>query len=213
MKQNTIQNLMKYRVFSLMIIAVSTLAVSVNAKGQTIYPINESIITSVHADDLQTFEKSLDNYRAEHRELGVDLLNTFKDKTSSNLNRCSAAYYLGELHYVEYVDTLAANISLQFDTSHFIFKHLIEIDISKYPAMESLIQIGNPSIPAVIRNLAESDDTQVRQLSLQVLTQIDVDHDIDQLRLQKAIKNESDPQKQARLQAALKALPGADVKP
>jgi hypothetical protein len=41
---------------------------------------------------------------------------------------------------------------------------------------------------------------------LQALTRIDVDKDISQLRLQKALKAEKNPQKQARLQAAIKSL-------
>ena len=72
--------------------------------------------------------------------------------------------------------------------------------------MHALIKIGNPSIPAVIRNLAESDDAKVRELSLTALYHIDGDKDITQLRLQKALKAEKDLQKQARLQAALKSL-------
>jgi hypothetical protein len=70
----------------------------------------------------------------------------------------------------------------------------------------ALIEIGNPSTPAVIRNLADSDDPKVRELSLRVLTRIDNDKDISQLRLQKVLKAETDPKKQARLKAALNAL-------
>jgi hypothetical protein len=72
--------------------------------------------------------------------------------------------------------------------------------------IDALVAIGNPSISAVIRNLTESDDTKVRELSLQVLTRIDSDKNISQLRLQRALKAEKDSQKQVRLQAALKSL-------
>jgi hypothetical protein len=72
--------------------------------------------------------------------------------------------------------------------------------------IDALIAIGNPSIPAMIRNLADSDDARVRELSLQVLTRIDGDKDISKLRLQRALKTGKDSQKQARLQAALKSL-------
>jgi len=73
-------------------------------------------------------------------------------------------------------------------------------------AVDALIKIGNPSIPAMMRNLAESDDAKARELSLQVLTRIDGDKDISQLRLQKTLKAETDSTKQTRLQAALKSL-------
>lgn len=61
---------------------------------------------------------------------------------------------------------------------------------------------GCPSIPAMLRNLEESDDAQMRKLSLEVIYRIKSDKDIAQLRLQKALHAETDTQKQARLQAA-----------
>jgi hypothetical protein len=68
------------------------------------------------------------------------------------------------------------------------------------------MRIGNPSIPAVIGNLEQSDDVKVRELSLAVLNYIDNDKDITQLRLQKALAAQNDGQKMMRLQGALKAL-------
>ena len=100
--------------------------------------------------------------------------------------------------------TWQPKIFLQYDTSAELIKGLPPI--LGHPAVEALIKIGNPSIPAVIRNLAESDDAKVRELSLKVLKSIDGDKDISQLRLQKAFKAETASQKQARLQAALKDL-------
>jgi hypothetical protein len=72
--------------------------------------------------------------------------------------------------------------------------------------MSALMRIGNPSIPAVIGNLEQSDDVKVRELSLAVLNYIDNDKDITQLRLQKALAAQNDGQKMMRLQGALKAL-------
>ena len=69
------------------------------------------------------------------------------------------------------------------------------------------MKIGSPAIPPLIQNLEESDDPTVRKLSLFVLCFIDGDKDIVQLRLQKALKAEKDPKKQARIQAAIKSLP------
>jgi hypothetical protein len=115
--------------------------------------------------------------------------------------KCYAAYYLGVLRASEAVDSLAAQIKIRG------YEHGLEEPVGGYePAVDALVAIGNPSIPAVIRNLAESDDAKVRELSLQVVTRIDGDKDISQLRLQKALKAETDSQKQARLQAASKAL-------
>jgi HEAT repeat protein len=70
----------------------------------------------------------------------------------------------------------------------------------------ALVAIGTPSIPAVIRNLENSDDAKVRQPSLNVLVRIEGDKDVVQLRLQKALDAQSDTTKKARLQLALKSL-------
>ena len=83
--------------------------------------------------------------------------------------------------------------SLIFDRSNIKIKYLVKIDISDYPVVDALVKIGNPSIPAVIQNLAETEDGQVIELSLEVLYRIEGDKDIVQLRLQKASFAESDP--------------------
>jgi len=116
-----------------------------------------------------------------------------------------AAYLLGEYRFSQAAKTLAINI-LWEDKVRPNTERGSEWFWDHYPAMEALIKIGNPSIPAVIRNLAGSDDVKVRELSLKVLYHIEGDKDIVQLRLQKALTAEKDLQKQARLQSALKAL-------
>ena len=57
-----------------------------------------------------------------------------------------------------------------------------------------------------IRNLAESEDAKIIELSLEALCRIEGDKDIVGLRLQKALATEKDSQKQARIQSASKAL-------
>jgi hypothetical protein len=105
----------------------------------------------------------------------------------------------------EAVNVLALGIALEINSVSNDHLTLLQGPI----VMKALIKIGNPSIPAVMKNLAESDDAKVRALSLQVIERIDKDKDISALRLQKAIKAETDAQKQSRLQVALKALIGA----
>ena len=121
----------------------------------------------------------------------------------NNEAKCYAAYFIGEYRFSQSANNLAQVIALHED---FLRPNGRIWVWGQYPAMEALIKIGNPSIPAVIRNLAESDDAKVRELSLKVLYHIEGDKDIVQLRLQKALRTETDLQKQARLQAALKNL-------
>ncbi|MGH7976619.1 MAG: hypothetical protein ACREDS_00525 [Limisphaerales bacterium] len=171
-------------------------------KGSAYQATPENIIASAKAKNLDIFNAVSGNFITERARLNSELLNIFKNPKSSNPNRCAAAFYLGEMRFPNAADALAPEITL----------HLSGVTIDEIPmtmgnpVADALIKIGNPSIPAVIRNLAESDDAQVRKLSLQVLCRIDGDRDITQLRLQKALKAETDSQKQARLQAALKEL-------
>jgi hypothetical protein len=159
---------------------------------------------------LDLFQTLVAGMKAQRAQCQKEYLEILQDAKSSNFQKCAAAYCLGEIHAEDASDVLAANISLQLDMTQIPIKHLIRVDDAlKNPAVESLIKIGSPSIPAVIRNLAESDDAKVRELSLQVIKRIDNDKDISALRLQKAIKAETDSQKQVLLQAALKALTGS----
>jgi HEAT repeat protein len=170
----------------------------------------KEIIASVQGGDLQ-FPISADKaiaYQSERQRLGAELIKILHNDKSANRNQfngnqCIAAYYLGELRLAAAVNELASKITLQLNNPLRI--HLLSPEITR-PATHALIKIGSASIPALIRNLAGSDDAKVRELSLQVLTRIDDDKDITQLRLQKALKAEADSQKQARLQAALKSL-------
>ena len=185
------------------------LIVSLNAVSNaqdtngSIHPLNfNNIITSIRANNLNTFDQTLGKLHAESHRFNNELLNIFNDSKMSNLSRCAAAYYLGDFHVSEAVDPLASDIALQpilLTTEHCTMLH-------GTIAADALVKIGTPSITAVIRNLEESDNADVRSLSLKVLYRIDGDKDIVQLRLQKAMAAQKDSNKKARLQAALKAL-------
>ena len=123
--------------------------------------------------------------------------------------RSYAAFFLMDYRFPQAADKLALNITLP-NTTHSKLQGREWLQ-DKYPAMEALVKIGSPCLPAVIRNLAESDDVKTRELSLKVVYRVDGDKDIARLRLQKAVQAEKDPQKQARLQQAVKALEGIAV--
>ena len=147
------------------------------------------------------------HFHGDYEQRGKQLIEIFKDEKLSSLNRATAAYYLGMMKMEEGVMVLASSINFEYDGSKDPVHVHTEVGPfpSRHPAKDALINIGIPSIPAVIRNLAESDDAKVRELSLEVIAKIDNDKSISELRLQKAIKAEADSQKQARLQAALQA--------
>jgi hypothetical protein len=153
---------------------------------------------------LELFEQVAVNFNADRNQLVMELLKIFQNQASSNHNQCAVAYYLGEMRAPQVVNALADKVTLAFDSSRTPIFHFPII--SGYPAMDALVKIGNPSIPAVIRNLEESEDAKVRELSLKVLYRIEGDKDIVQLRLQKALEVQQDSKKKARLQTALQAL-------
>ncbi len=162
------------------------------------------IATNGNSVAMYDFEKAAYKFSSERRRLILELLDIFSDTSSANLNQCSAAFYLGGMRAREAADGLATKIALKFNPNGFII-HGLPL-LSEYPAMDALIEIGSPSIPPLIRNLKESDDIQVRESSLKSLYRVEGDKDIAQTRLQNALKAEVDPQKQARLQKAMRAL-------
>jgi HEAT repeat protein len=205
MKQNSLKIKcfrVKYFTIISVFIFLLNLIFPVYAQGDSTGQIEyNEILASIRSDKSDPFDKIALKLNVERQQAVNELISIFEDKKSSNFQQCAAAYYLGEWRASEAVDALTANISLsleQLSSDH--------IEVLNLSAAAALIKIGNPSIPAVIRNLLESDNPVVRKLSLQVLCRIDGDKDIVQLRLKKALAAEKDSQKQARLQAASKAL-------
>jgi HEAT repeat protein len=162
-----------------------------------------NVIAAVVADDYRLFDQACYQNLSEKEQAAHQFLVIFKDPASSNFKRCAAAYYLGELSNKNAINDLASSISLAFK---YDVDSLRIPAFAGYPAMDALVKMGSSSIPALIRNLTESKDTLVQDLSLQAIIRIDNDRDISQLRLQKAIKSETDLQKQTRLQSALASL-------
>jgi hypothetical protein len=162
---------------------------------------SENVINSINSDNFNAFDQVASKLIAERSQFISELLGILKNAKSSNYQQCAAAFYLGKIRAAQAADALAANIKLSMD--HAVDHATI---LMTDPAIQALVEIGNPSIPAVIRNLAESDDAQVRDLSLKVLYRIEGDKDIVHLRLQKALDAQSNSTKKARVQSAMKAL-------
>jgi len=173
------------------------------AKGTAVTGVTcDDILASVRANNLDAFDATENKFKIEKIKLGNELLNVLNSPQSSNLEQCAAAYYAGEKRTGEAVDILTSKIQLWLDHP---IDHSTVLDAS--PAAVALTKIGTPSIPAVIRKLSETDEPEARKVSLEVLVRIEMDKDVVQLRLEKALRAEKDRQKQARLRTALKKLP------
>lgn len=189
----------------------SNMILSFEANAQDIAQENfnlSDILVSAKTSNIYILNKAVDGFKKQDNYLTLKLVQILKEEKSLNLNRCASAFYLGEMRRSDSANALAEAIPLTVDMSKINLMGLPDVlpAMGKYPAVEALVKIGNPSIPAVIQNLADSDDVKVRDLSMQVLTRIDSDKDISQLRLQKALKAETDSQKKARLQTAINSL-------
>ena len=155
------------------------------------------------AHDLIQLDFKADVHR---RKIIQDLLKVLNNPNlpTNDAVKCAAAHYLGRMGAKEAVDSLAAQITMMAPA---IDPHYGKAFLGDQPAEEALIDIGTPSIPALIRNLTESDDTWVRNNSLDALWQIEgMDKDVTQFRLQKALDAETDATKKARLQLAVKQI-------
>ncbi len=164
----------------------------------------DEIITSIRTDTNHFMVSVAGRMWKQRERLIGTLLNIFEDGSASNDQKVSAAYYLGEMHASMAVDDLVSNITLQLTPQMSYGGPIASIP-------NALIQIGTPAIAALIKNLQESDDSNVRELSLMILYQIEGDKDVVQFRLQKALDAQEDATRKARLQAAIKTLPNIQV--
>ena len=163
-------------------------------------------ITATNYDPKVNLQGLLADSHTQRQQIIQALLKVLNEPKSSNWAKRYAAYYLGQIHAVEAIDSLAAQITLRPPYPIGGSLAFRESEFNGSPAFSALIHIGNASIPDLIRNLAESDDIETKRLSILAIFQIDGDKDISQLRLQKTLKAETNSQRQARLQEALKAL-------
>jgi hypothetical protein len=174
-----------------------------------------STIDLLKSDDFGKRKEGIEILRQQRNQSIEDMIATLNGKSSSDV-KDSAAIALGDCRGSEAVDVLIKNIGLDV-RGRAIKGFLSEEEL--HPVSTALEKIGNPSIPAVIRFLEENanvpeggktlDDrrnTEIRALLLQTLCHIDGDKDVVRLRFQEALKAESDPQKQDRLQSALQEL-------
>ncbi len=189
-------------IWLLLFVLSTNISLTAQTEGNTVphQVTYQNVIAAVNANTQDAFDSVESKCIGERGQFINKLFDIFKDSKSSNLQRCATAYYLGEMRAAEAVDALASNITLNLEMS----EPMTILDFP--PAVYALIKIGTKSIPAVIRNLEERDDAQVRDLSLKVLYRIEGDKDLVQLRLQKALAAQKDSQKQTRLKLALKAL-------
>ena len=123
--------------------------------------------------------------------------------------RFCAAYLLGLYRYPEAVNDLAAKITMENDDE--VLPQGKEARWDRYPAVEALIRIGKPSVPAMLRNIASSSDQHVRALSGRVIFYVEGEQ-IGRLIVESASAKEDDPVKKKNLETSLPLIKGGEYK-
>ena len=122
--------------------------------------------------------------------------------------RFCSAYLLGLYRYSYAAGSLARKITME-NTKLKDNERMARWQ--QYPAVEALIRIGKPSVPAMLRNLESSSDKHVRGLSARVIFYVE-GAQIGRLIVENAIAKEDDPVKKKNLEEALPLIKGGEYK-
>jgi hypothetical protein len=202
MNQNSIVLLVKpawqFLIVNALVLCLSSRAVAAEEGGLPVMS-TETIVASVTGNNLQAFEKVASDLYAERQRLFRELLRILQDTNSSNFQKCSAAYFLGEVRIPDPVAALATHVTLRKEASGSTTRLPV---IRDYPAMEALIKIGKPSTKHMVQNLEDSSDLLTRELSARVISVIE-GRSLAGIIIGKAISKQPDPVKKKRLKAAL----------
>ena len=147
------------------------------------------------ASDRESLLTDLETEWQATKEALINNLSSQQEQT-----RFSAAYLLGLYRYVDAADSLAQVIDMESKDSA-AQKRLARWD--RYPAVEALIKIGKPSVPAMLRNLEESKNENVKELSARVISYVE-GKELAKSIVANAIAKQGDPAKKANLESSLK---------
>ena len=111
----------------------------------------------------------------------------------------TAIVLLGSLRSAESVGLLAKNLTLGV-----FYKSTKRPQPPEdfYPCVGALSEIGKPSVGAMLSNLETSHDEKVRKLSARVIRSVE-GPELAKIVVEQAVEKQTDPAKQAMLQAAL----------
>ena len=143
----------------------------------------------------------LDAQRAET----IHKLIAIADSTNSPEIKVHAVVVLGEYRAVEAVPALLKN--LDWDQLHggIISSTKEDWALRLWPVSSALEKIGVPAVPALMDQIEGTDDAKTIGKCVSICEKIE-GADVAQFRLEKALKTETDTQKRARLETALKVI-------
>jgi len=128
------------------------------------------------------------------------------DLSSSNINtRYYVASLLGE--YRDMTAVYALNKVIKLEDADYVSRSRFTIWFwGRYPAVDALVSIGDPSLPVLEDNLATSDDPEIRELSLYSIAAVEHSADVTRAELLRIIKLEKNEARKRRLELALHSV-------
>ena len=135
------------------------------------------------------------------------LVNQLTSESADIDVRLYAAYFLGQYRFVAACSPLAQWITLEDKVRPNSLASLHhQWYWGPYPAMQALINIGQPALSSVTRNLMDSADPTVRDLSLEVVMNVGLTPEVARDVLDRALASETDVQRVKRLRLAIDAI-------
>ena len=180
-------------------------------KGQGFVQAEENevpLIENLSSADFIVRENAYKKLTAQRQQMISNLLNILKQKGSDPRERMLPEFgssleltirLLGEFRAVEAISELIKIID---------YAPLLKEDLPldrRYPAVRALIEIGDPSIPIVMDELAKTSVPLRSKLCALVIKEIET-KDIGEILIENAIKNETDSKRKANLQSVLQYL-------
>jgi len=158
-------------------------------------------LTSSNFDARLNATVKLDTQRTET----IQKLIAIADSTNSPDIKVFAVVVLGEYRAVEAVPVLLKNLDWDWSRGGIVLSGNEDWAVRLWPVSSALEKIGVPAVPALMDQIEGTDDAKMIGKCVSICEKIE-GADVAQFRLQKALKTETDAQKRARLETALKAI-------
>lgn len=133
-------------------------------------------------------------------KVAEDVINILKSDTSSNQDRCAAAYIIGLFSFEQGIQTLINEFMLYNNEPTGL--DIIKLGEGEYPALGALVKIGEPATPEIINVIESNTNSYQLQLAAKVILFIKGQEDGAEF-LKQAIDSQTDRKKKENLQAAL----------
>lgn len=194
---------MKSTVLSIAILAVLYLGLFAQGKNE-VKPVidspSEATLKQIAASGEKERLAILDQLSNNRSDLERRLINALNAATEKD-KKFAFVYLMGLYRLEETVWALARVIDLENEVTP---NNALPL-LSRYPAVDALLRIGQRSVPAMLDNIKAAKGEKITELSVDVIQHIESPA-FAKMILEEAITKEADPVKKKHLQDSLKYL-------